>query len=139
MDRANHGVKDASLVQTIALPSGASAVVITGFDLGLLSARGGRFEDCEVLVNAPVLAVGELANADTMTYSVEMDTDSAFSDATVINAGLLVQTGADGTGAAAASARFKIPSNCERYLRVRATNSAANDASGKDLTVSIVF
>jgi len=50
---------------------------------------------------------------------------------------VLVQTGAGGAGAAAATARFAIPSDCERYVRVTATNSGTGDASGASMTVNL--
>lgn len=141
MDRANHGVKDASLIKTKTLPAAESTNTATdGIDLGVLSARGARLEDCELLISAPALGATPLPDTKTMTYSVESDDNSAFSSAKIVADKLIVQTGADAAGADAAAARFKIPSDCERYLRVKATAGAGTaDASGSSVTASLLF
>jgi len=139
MDRAQALVKDASFVKTKALPAEAAAVYSDGLDLGALSSRGVRLVDCELLIQAPALAVADLADAATMTYAVQMDNDSAFGSPTTILPSVIVQTGAGGAGAAAASIRLRLPSNCERYVRVSATNSAAGEARDKSMTVSLLF
>lgn len=139
VDRANHGVRDANLIQTKALPSGASSVYTDGIDLGALNARGARLADCEMLVSAPALAVGELANASTMKYDIQTDDDSAFGSPTTVALEVIVQTGAGGVGDAADSFRYKIPSDSERYIRIKATNSHAADASAKSMTMELLF
>lgn len=137
MDRTGYGVRDANMVKTKALPSGASTIYTDGIDVGLRGGRGALLADCELEINAPILAVGELANASTMKYDVQMDADVAFGSPTTIALEVLVQTGAGGVGAAAATAKFRLPTNCERYVRVAATNSAAADASGKDVEIAV--
>lgn len=139
MDRTLPNVRDASLVKTKALPTGAAAVSTVAFDLGALTGRGIRDYICDLLIEAPLLAVGELANASTMIYSIECDTDAAFGSATTLVAAAITQTGAGGVGAAAAEARFRVPMDCERYLRVTATNSTAADASAKSVTASLLL
>jgi hypothetical protein len=91
------------------------------------------------LVVAPALATADLGDGDTMTYSVQMDTDSAFGSPIELTRNDAVQTGASGAGAAAASYRFALPSDCERYVRVKAVNSAAGDASDKSVTANVIF
>ena len=52
---------------------------------------------------------------------------------------VIVQTGAGGVGAAAATAQLALPSGVNRYVRVKATNSGSADASAKSLTAQLVF
>jgi hypothetical protein len=139
MDRANHGVKDANFVTTKALPNGAAAVQTSGFNLGLFGSRGARMEDCELLISAPALTTTELPDTKTMKYDLQMDTVSNFASPTTIAKELIVQTGAGGVGAAAATARVKIPTPCEQYIRAVATNDGTGDASGSDVTFSLLF
>jgi len=132
-------LKDANLIKTAVLPNGAAATQTTGFDTGVQSGHGDFLARCELLIAAPALVVGDLADGATMTYSVESDNDVAFGSPKIVADKVLIQTGAGGAGAAAASARFRLAENTERYLRVKATNSGAGDASDKSMTVSLCF
>lgn len=134
----SYALADKALTLTKALPNGAAATATDGIDLEQ-GTRGRLLADMEFLLEAPAMNTTQMPNAKTMTYSIEMDDNSGFSSATVINAGLLVQTGAGGAGCAAASQRFRLPSNCERYVRVKATGSGAGDASGVSMTLTPVF
>lgn len=131
-------VKDAELIETKALPNGAGSTNTDAFDLGM-GEQGQFAANCELVIDAPALVVGDLADAATMKYSVQMDSDAGFGSPTTIYPDVITQTGAGGAGAAAASRRVRLPTNCERYVRVRATNSASGDASDKSMTVSLVF
>jgi hypothetical protein len=139
MDRAIPRVKDASLIFTKALPNTNTAVNTVAIHLQSLTSRGGNFSDVELLIEAPALAVGDLADASTMTYSIQTDAAEAFSTPKTIADAIIVQTGAGGAGAAAVAARFRLPSDVEDWVRVVATNSADADASDKSMTVSLVF
>ena len=142
VDRANHNLKDASFVKAKALGTSDGTVVTEGMDLGALSARGARLEhgDCELQIEAPALDATQLPNADTNTYSIETDDDVAFGSAKIIADKVIVQTGAGGVGAAAVTERFRLPSNCERYVRVKSILSGTTgDCSGASMTVSLVF
>jgi hypothetical protein len=132
-------LRDNTLKTTRALPSGASSVTqAAGFDVGN-SSRGDLLANAELLISAPALAVGQLANGSTMKYDVVMSVNSDLSSPTIIAKEVLVQTGAGGAGAAAATARFRLPTNCARYVGVKATNSAAADASAASLTSELLF
>ena len=140
VDRANHNIKDASFVKTKALGTSDGTVVTVGMDLGALSARGARLENCELLIEAPVLDATQLPNGDTNTYSIETDDDVAFGSAKIVANGVIIQTGAGGVGAAAATARFKIPSDCERYIRVKSILAGTTgDCSASSMTASLLF
>jgi hypothetical protein len=131
-------VADRDLIRTKALPNGAAAVVTDAVDLGH-GTTGRLLANMEFLLEAPAMAVGPMANGKTMIYSIETDNDSAFGSATVVNAALITQTGAGGAGCAAASARFRLPTNCERYVRIKATGSTTGDASGSSMTFTPLF
>ncbi|MCL4193983.1 MAG: hypothetical protein KJZ87_19755 [Thermoguttaceae bacterium] len=139
MERTGFNVKDASLVRSVALPNGANTVYSDGIDLGALSGRGARLYEAELLIEAPALVTADLGDGATMKYSIQTDDDAAFGSPTVVAADVIVQTGAGGAGAAAQTYRWRIPTGCERHVRVRAVNSAAGDASDKSMTVSLCF
>jgi len=139
MDRTLPGVKDASLVKTKALPDGAASVYSDAFDLGALSGRGIRDVPCDLLLEAPALTTTEAPDTKTFTYEIQTDDDSAFGSPTSIVPSCIVQTGAGGAGAAAASYRFRIPFNAERYIRVKCTAVATCAGSTASMTVSLLF
>lgn len=131
-------VRDAALIQTKALPNGAAATAIDGFDLGHGS-KGDFLAQTELLIETPALGATPLPNAKTMTFSIEHDDAANFGTAVVLANQVIVQTGAGGVGDVAKSARFRLPTNVKRYVRVKATGSGAGDASGSAFTVSMVF
>ena len=142
MDRAIHGVKDADLNETKALPAAAGTVNSDGIDLGALSDRGGRFLDCEGLLSAPALTTGELPDTTTMTYTIQSSATSNFASATTLAGSCIVQTG--DTGADAETFRFKIPSNCQRYIRAVAVgadvgNASLGNCAASELTLELLF
>ena len=142
MDRANHNITDASFVKTIALGTSDGTVVTVGMDLGALSDRGARLEqgDCELQIEAPALNTTQLPDADTNTYSIETDDDVAFGSAKIIADKVIVQTGGGGAGAAAVTERFRLPSKCERYVRVKSILAGTTgDCSAATLTASLLF
>jgi hypothetical protein len=140
MNFAYPSVKDALLKVTRALPAAASATVnSSGIDLGALSASGARIELAEILISAPAVTTTMVPDTKTITYSVQMDDDSAFGSPTTLLASAIVQTGAGGAGAAAATRRIKIPSNCERYIRLVAVSGAdVTDSSSVSATMEVL-
>lgn len=134
----NFEMRDAQLKQTLQLADDNTEVQSDPIDLGLTS-RSDFVAHCEVLVTAPALATGELGDADTMTYAIEHDTDPEFGSKEVLFPQVIVQTGAGGAGAAAASKRVRLPSNVKRYIRLTAINSDNLDASAKSATLELVF
>lgn len=128
---------DAQHSKTKALPSGASTIYSDPVDRGPAADRDLHLAPCELQVDAPALAVGQLADASTMTYLVQhSDDDSTY---VTINPSVGVQTGAGGAGAAAATYRYALPSTVKRYVRVGATNSGADDAKDASLTMGLKF
>lgn len=130
--------KDYSTKVTVALPNGAATVYTAGLDLGHTT-NGIPPEGSYLEITAPLLATADLGDGATMKYDVQCDTDSAFGSATTLAKEVVVQTGAGGAGAALQTVLFAIPPQCERYVRVAATNSAAGDASDKTLAINLVF
>ena len=139
MDRANQLLQDANYIETKALSNGAGNTATDAIDLGALSDRGAHLSSCELLIEAPALNTTQLPDGETMTYSVESDDNSGFSSATIVADKLILQTGSGGAGASAAEARFKIPSDCEQYIRVKATKTGTGDCSSLEMTVSLRF
>jgi hypothetical protein len=131
-------VKDALSKVTRALPNGAAAVTSTSIDTATSSA-GEQPAEMEFLITAPALAVAAMADAKTMIYAVVGSANADLSGPIVIYDRLLVQTGAGGAGCAAGSARFRLPTTAPRYVGVRATGSAAGDATGSSFTLEALF
>lgn len=129
---------DATMVKTIALPNGAATVSSAGIDLGI-SSKGDCGGNFELQIEAPALAFADLGDAATMKYDVYHDTAVAFGSEALLMRDVIVQTGAGGAGAAAQTVRVRLPNDVNRYVRVKATNSAAGDASDKSMTVRLVF
>jgi hypothetical protein len=106
-----------------ALPASATAVHSTVLDLGNTS-RGDFLARCEFLVTAPALTTTQLPNSGTMTYVIEQSADGV-NTFTTVNGPAIVQTGAGGTGAAAATARYRLPEAVQRYIRLTATGATS--------------
>lgn len=126
---------DALLQKTKALPNGAAAITSDAIDLG----QGANIEKHEFVISAPALTTAQLPNTQTMTYALVTSPNANLSSPTVINASALVQTGADGAGAAAADVALRLPTVCDRYVGVKATKSGAGDASAASVTIALKF
>jgi hypothetical protein len=92
----------------------------------------------EVLVSAPALSTTIAPDTRTMTYRIQHDTDSAFGTAATLVDNLIVQTGAGGVGAAAATAPLQAahkrqtlhpPANRQRCEHDRCVGSQRDDAA----------
>ncbi len=135
-----HQLADAQLSKSIALPNGAASVVTAAIDLEAQVGSNTAFlAACELKLTAPVLTTAELPDTKTMTYIVETDNDVAFGSLKTLHPSLLVQTGAGAAGDAAATARMRLPSDVERYVRIKATNSGLGDATGKTASLQLLF
>jgi len=133
--------RDANLEETKALPADAgagNATSIDAFDLG--SAHEAFLAPCELELEAPALGTTPLPDGTEIHYDVEDSADD--SSYAVIAADVIVQTGAGGAGAAAATERFRLPSNVRRYVRVTAEGDdgtgTLGDCSGSSMTARIV-
>lgn len=134
------GLKDKELIKTKALPNGAATIYSDGFDLKN-SARGDFLARCELHVVIPALSTTLLPDTQTITYSLEHDTDSAFGTTAALPGfeQIAKQTGAAGAGAAGVTVKIRLPLSVKRYVRVKAVKAGAADASGASLTEQLVF
>lgn len=133
-------LKDADFTETdVALPNGNTTSYSTDIDLGAaLAGNEIRPEGVELYISVPALTVTHLPNGETLTVNVVAG--AAASPTGVIMGSVLVFTGAGGAGAAANTARLRLPSNCPRYLRVAFAGSAtAGNMSAVDAEVSLLF
>lgn len=128
---------DAGLKVTKALPNGAASVTTDAIDMG--NSSGDFRADCELLIQAPAMGTTPMGDAKTMKYQVLGSANSDLSAPTILADQILIQTGAGGAGCAAAEARWRPPSNCPRYIGVKATGSTTGDASGSSVTAKLVF
>lgn len=136
----SYALKDKKQIQSKALSNGAGNTVIDGFDLGHDPTKGGRnLSAMELLIEAPALTTTELPDTETYTYSIETDDNSAFSSAKVLHGNVMQQVGAGGAGAAAKSEHVRLPTNCERFVRVKGTKTGTGNPSAKSFTVSMLF
>lgn len=128
---------DASLKVTKALPNGAANVTSSFIDLG--NSVNGDFvaDEAELLIELPAQVTGVLGDGTTIICDVLTSPNADGSGPTTVAKAVLTQTGAAGAGSAAVSARFRPTSDTQRYIGVKATKSAAGDASGTNMTVSI--
>lgn len=132
-------IRDALLKLARALPNGAAAVVpAAGLDL-MQSSRGDFLADMEALLNAPAMNATQMPNAKTMVYDIIHSDNADLSSPVTLVAAAITQTGAGGVGCAAASYRYKPPSNVKRYLGWRATGSAAGDATTATANMELLF
>lgn len=132
-------MRDANLLITKALPNGAAAVTSDAIDTGKSSTHDTQVGTVEFLLTAPALVVGDLANGDTIKYDIIWgDSADLTSSPTTYITSALVQTGAGGAGAAAATFRFRVPTSAKRYIGFKATNSGAGDASDKSATLELL-
>ena len=117
---------DASLSVTGALPASAGATYTSSVDTGD-SAYSDTVQVMEWEIDAPALNSTQLPNAATASYAVVMSASSNLSSPVLIYDNVIVQTGASSSGAAAATARFRLPfqpggqNAALQYLGVRVT------------------
>jgi hypothetical protein len=135
---AAFAIGDALLKQTKTLPATATTATTSAIDLGH-GTNGQNLADHEFVLEAPALTTGELGDTNTIIYDVITSASSDLSSPTTVIDNIITQTGAGGAGAAAVTKRFRLPSDCQRYVGVVATASAADDASAKSMVLSLKF
>lgn len=131
-------IEDASLQRSVTLPNGANTTNSTAIDLKQ-GPTGSFVADTEVVINAPALTVGQLADTQTITYSLRHSPNADLSGDSELAASLILQTGAGGVGAVAAERRVRLPSNVQRYVFLRALKVGASNASTASGTMKMVF
>jgi hypothetical protein len=135
-----HNLRDAQLKVTRALPAAASATVnADSIDLGN-GPRGDFNGDHEVLVSAPAVNTTMAPDTRTFTYSLHDSADNSSFAAIAGMSGVIVQTGAGGVGAAAATFRCRLPAAVRRYLRLVIVSGASTaDASAVSATIELLL
>lgn len=132
------GRADKLLTFTAALPNGAASTTSTAIDLETVAPANDLLAHVEFEVQAPALTTGQLGDTQTITYIVETSATSDFSSITTLIASLAVQTGAGGAGAVAVTKRFQLPTDCQRFVRIKATKTGASNASTASLTFRLL-
>ena len=113
-------LQDAELIEAKALPAAGATAYTDGMDLGEQSGRQDFVAQVEFEISIP--ATPALVEAKTIIVDIQTDNDVAFgSPKTVIDNIITVTGAALAAGGAAASQRFRLPTDCERYLRAGAT------------------
>lgn len=132
----SRNIKDAGLSVDRALTAADGSVTSADLDLDAVQ-PGVTLEACELLVEIPALLAAELASADTLTIAVQAG--AAAAPTTALRGMGAVITG-DGNAIAAQSFRFRLPSDCPRYVNVKFTTAGTSgDMSDKTATVSLRF
>jgi hypothetical protein len=132
-------LKDALAKVTRALPASNTNVTSTSIDTGKTTALGTVPDNLELLLSAPALTTGQLADAATMKYDILHSDNADMSSPSTYITAAITQTGAGGAGAAAATFNVRPPSTGKRYWGVKVTNSANADASGSSATLEAIL
>lgn len=133
-------MKDASLKGTRALPAAASSTV-DGAAIDLKHGSYGDFlADCELKLSAPAVNATMAPDTRTFTYSILHSDNSDLSSPSVLYPSVIVQTGAGGVGAAAATYTVRLPVDVKRYVGARVVSGASTaDASSVSATLELLL
>jgi hypothetical protein len=126
-------INDAEFVITRALPTADGTVTSADIDLGVTP----RFspENVELEITVPALNSTQLPNADTITITVQ---GGAAATPTTLLWVAPVITGS--SGYAGGVLRYRLPSNCPRYLNVKfVAAGGTGDISGSSATIKLLF
>jgi hypothetical protein len=124
-----------------ALPDGAATTYSTGIDLGIAASSPNDFlAQVELELTCPTLAVGAMADADTLLFALITD-DALPLDAssTVLIERLVTLTGAGGVGATGFTKKVRIPTDVLKYVGWKAIKTGTGDASGVEATSKAKF
>ena len=126
-------IQDKDLTITRALPTADGTVTSADFDLGADIYKGENFE---LEVTIPSLTSTLLPSADTLTMTVQGG--AAVTPTTSLN---LVQiTTGTGSTVAEQKIRFRLPSNCPRYVNVKfVAAGGTGNMSGVSATAKLLF
>lgn len=131
----SRNIKDAALIKTRALPTADGTVTSADFDLESVLA-GPSLEAVELSIEVPALSATLLPSADTLTITVQGGASAT--PTTSLNL-VKVITGT-GSTIAAQEIRFRLPSDCPRYVNVKfVAAGGTGDQSGVSATVALRF
>jgi len=118
-----------------AMGAASASTTSTAIDLGADTFKAAAYE---FELSVPALATGVIPDASVVSLILETSTTSGFSAIT----GTYTETvtGAGGAGIGATIARFRVPSNCPRYVRFKTTRgSGGTTAAGSNATGTVRF
>lgn len=128
----SRNIKDAEFVVTRALPTADGTVTSADLDLG---ADDHKPEEVELEIIVPALNATQLPNADTLTITVQ-----GGASATPTTPLFVLPTITGSTGYAGGTFRFRLPSNCPRYVNVKfVAAGGTGDISGSSATIQLRF
>lgn len=128
-------IKDAVTTITRALPTADGTVTSSDIDLGAVLA-GPSLEGVELSIEVPALSATLLPSADTLTITVQ---GGAAATPTTSLGFVTVITGT-GSTIAAQELRFRLPSNCPRYINAKfVAAGGTGDQSGVSATVALRY
>jgi hypothetical protein len=126
-------------VNPVPFAMGAASASTTSTAIDLQTAAGNNFrpETIEFQLSIPALATGIIPDASVVSLILETSTTSGFSAIT----GTYTETvtGAGGAGVGATVARFKVPSNCPRYVRFKTTRGAGGTTAAAVNATGVVL
>jgi hypothetical protein len=126
-------IQDKDLTLTRALPTADGTVTSSDFDLGADIYKG---ENYELEVTIPALTSTLLPNADTLTLTIQGG--AAVTPTTSIN--LVQVTTGTGSTVAEQKIRFRLPSNCPRYINAKfVAAGGTGNMSGVSATIKLLF
>ncbi len=135
-------VKDAQVKISVALPNGAATATPTaGIDTGKVDTGSIGYQegDFEFILTAPALTTVQQPDGKTTIYNIITSANSDLSAPTTLMPAVITQTGAGSAGSAAATYRFRLPSNSQRYVGFNAVGSTTGDNSAKTATLEGLF
>ncbi len=128
-------IKDTLTTVTRALPTADGTVTSSDIDLGAVNG-GLSVENVELSIEVPELSSTLLPSADTLTITVQGG--AAAAPSTTLNL-VKVITGT-GSTIAAQELRYRLPSNCPRYVNVKfVAAGGTGDQSGVSATIALRF
>jgi hypothetical protein len=128
----NRILKDAELTKTKALPAAGASASTDSIEIG-----AGLPEEVQLQVS--VEALPSLADTKKNTVTIEHSDDNSTFVA-VPELATLVQTGASGTGAAAAVRTVYLPPSVKKYVRATAAvDASGGDNTAKKVTLELLF
>jgi hypothetical protein len=127
-------VADSNFVVSRLLPAANTTVTSSDLDLGAIASGSSFPENCEFQVKIPATAAH---TAGILTCTVQGG--SATAGTTQLFPSFTVASGT--AGGSETIQRFKLPSNCSRYVNLKIVNSTSTDgdSTGITATLSLLF
>lgn len=126
-------IQDKDLTLSRALPTADGTVTSADFDLGSAPYKGENFE---LEITIPALSSTLLPSADTLTMTVQ----GGNSAAPTTSLGIVHVTTGTGSTVAQQKLRYRLPSNCPRYVNVKfVAAGGTGDQSGVAASIKLLF